>query len=221
MQMKSQPRSKRSLPVRTPERSEHIVLYDVPWEAYQRILDAFGDRRLRHSYLCGTLEIMSPMKSHDAIKTFLGRMIETIADVLDIDIQCMGSTTLTREQVSRGLQPDECYYIANEQLVRGTLFYDPVNHPPPDLAVEVDVTHAAVDRSEIYAGIGVAEVWRWKEGRMEFFRLQKGEYRPIKKSLSFPFLPAKFLEGLLGRYEGSSERELLRELKALVREAQK
>ena len=73
--------------------AEHVVLYDVSWEAYEHLLEAVGDRRLRHSYDDGTLEIMSPLKRHDRVKSLLARLIEMAAYEWDIDIQGIGSTT--------------------------------------------------------------------------------------------------------------------------------
>jgi len=99
------------------------LLHSVSWSDYMRFLDALGDRSLRHTYDGGELEIMSPRKDHDWIKSFIGRMIEYIAVSFEIDIQCIGSTTLTGERVTKGFQPDEAYYVANEAVVRGKKTY--------------------------------------------------------------------------------------------------
>src|SRR5688572_26869322 len=90
---------------------EHVVLYDVPWKAYEAILEAIGDRRLRHTYDRGALEIMSPLKRHDRTKKILARMIEAAALALDVEIQSIGSTTLRKKAKEKGLEPDECYYV--------------------------------------------------------------------------------------------------------------
>src|SRR5262245_15230309 len=103
------------------ELTEHIVLYDVSWEAYEALLEAMGDRRLRHSYDQGVLEIMSPLKRHDRAKKIIARMLEAMALELDIDIQSIGSTTLRKRPKQKGLEPDECYYVAHEPQVRDKL----------------------------------------------------------------------------------------------------
>jgi Uma2 family endonuclease len=101
----------------TAEHFEHIVLYGISWEAYEHLLDLFGDRRLRHSYDAGVLEIMSPLKRHDRAKKVLARLIESMALELDIEIQPIGSTTLRRRERRKGLEPDECYYVQHEMVV--------------------------------------------------------------------------------------------------------
>ncbi len=95
------------------------VLNGVTWSDYARFLEILGDYYLRHTFDQGTLEMMSPRKDHDWIKRFVGRIVETVAFQFDINIQCIGSTTVTDVTIGRGFQPDEAYYIANEPVVRG------------------------------------------------------------------------------------------------------
>ncbi len=90
-------------------------VYGVTWPQYLAFLEAIGETYCRHNYANETLEIMSPRKDHDWVKRFIGRIIETIAYELDIEIQCIGSTTITSSAVSRGFQPDEAYYVAVER----------------------------------------------------------------------------------------------------------
>src|SRR5262245_59265718 len=130
----------------SPEVVEHIILHDVSWEAYGRILEAFGSRRLRHTYIDGVLEIMSPLRRHEWVKKFLARMIEMMVYQLDIDIECLGSTTLRKEAKKRGLEPDECYWIQHALEAGSNDDFDPNRDPPPDLAIEVNVTHADLSR---------------------------------------------------------------------------
>ena len=211
MQMKSQPRRKKSPQTPSFEVREHVLLYGVSWEQYERLLEAFDGRRLRHSYLRGTLEIMSPLKLHDEIKKLLARMVEMASFVLDIDIQSIGSTTLRKEADEQGLEPDECYYLANEPRVRHRRDYDPKVDPPPDLAIEVDVTHASIDRFEIYAMLGIPEVWRWSQNKIDFYKLSRGKYRSIKRSSAFPMLRPQDLQTYMKRREEIGERRMIRE----------
>lgn len=194
------------------EVAEHIVLYDVPWEAYEALLEAIGDRRLRHSYDDGTLEIMSPLKRHDRIKTLLARILEMTAFELDTDIQSIGSTTLRKQPRRKGLEPDECYYIAHEEAVRFEEDYDPNRDPPPDLAIEVDVTHSAVSRMDIYSELGVPEVWRVAGDKVTFYRHAKdGTYVKTSRSKAFPIVTPAVIEDFLGKRRQMSERQLLKE----------
>lgn len=229
------------------EPPEFVVLYGVPWETYEGILDALGEyhlrhtydegtlelRRvlygvtwadylkllsatpgfyLRHTYDEGTLEIMSPRKDHDWVARLVGRMIEAMALVLDIPIQSIGSTTLRAAKGGPGLQPDSTYYLANEPQVRCKETYDPKKDPPPDLAIEVDVTSTSVPRMPVFAKIGIPEVWRHHGRSVQFFRLTaKGEYRKMERSIAFPFLQAKDFTRFINRRGEIGENQVVRE----------
>lgn len=194
------------------------LLWDVSWDAYERILEAFGDHPLAHTYDRGSLEIlMSPRVDHDWIKSILGRVVEMIAFVLDIPIKSVGSTTLWRRDVRQGLQPDEGYYVHNEPRVRGKLTFDPDIDPPPDLAIEVDVTSKSIKRLPVYAALGVPEVWRHDGHAIVFFELQNGNYEPIPQSRAFPFLKPDDLNRLLEQIETVDETSLLKSFANWVR----
>lgn len=199
--------------------AEHVVIYDVSWEAYEQLLTVFGDRRLRHSYDDGTLEIMSPLKRHDRAKTIIGRLIETAALELDIDIQSIGSTTLRRRPRRKGLEPDECYYVQHEAQVRHEEDYEPERDPPPDLAIEVDVEHSSLSRLEIYAGLGVPEVWRFADDILTFLRLRRGKYVSMPRSAAFPQLTSRILQQLVARRWEFSENQLIREFISWLRKS--
>lgn len=206
-----------SLAVELPT-SEHVVLYDVPWDAYERVLEAFGDRRLRHSYAEGVFEILSPTKRHDQAKKLLARLVETAALELDIEIQSLGSTTLRRARRRRGIEPDECYFVQHAPQMLGRMDYDPEHDPPPDLAIEVDVTHSSVNRMEIYGAIGVREVWRLQNETLAFYKLQRsGEYRKVARSVAFPSITSKQLQELLNQRFRLSENKIVREFQRQLR----
>jgi Uma2 family endonuclease len=200
---------------------EHIVLYHVPWKAYEAILEAMGDRRLRHTYDRGTLEIMSPLKRHDRTKKIIGRMIEAASLALRIEIQSIGSTTLRKENKEKGLEPDECYYVAHEAAVRHFDDYDPQRDPPPDLAVEVDVTHSSVSRMDVYRGLGISEVWRLHAGDVTFYELTRGRYSKIDKSVAFPMITPLVVTKFLALRHEVSENEIIRRFVAFVRKVAK
>ena len=184
-------------------------MYDVSWDEYSSILDGRGDRRFHHTYDQGRLEIMSPSRRHEWEKSFLGRAIETIAYRLDIEIECLGNATHRREDLHQGLEPDECYYIANEPLVRDHVEdIDLTVDPPPDLVVEVDVTSSSIERIPIYAALGVPEVWQFDGEKLRIHLLDDaGQYRLSDVSLSFPFLPAqKLTDALTATHPTRSQR---------------
>src|SRR5688572_4284077 len=108
-----------------------FILEDVSWQAYEKVLKAFEDRRFPHTYVDGTLEIMTLSHEHEAIKKLLARFVENISVVLQIRMSSGGSITLKRELKNRGLEPDECYYVAHAAKVRGVKRITLEKHPPP------------------------------------------------------------------------------------------
>ncbi len=195
------------------------VLYGVSWDEYMAFLEATGDYKLRHTYDQGTLEMMSPRKSHEWDASLLGRLIERMVEELDIRIQSVGSTTFFRALGARGLQPDRSYYVANEPRVRGKEEYDPETDPPPDLVIEVDLTSSCVARMPVYATLRVPELWRYGRKKLTFFGLsRRGEYRELRHSKAFPFLrPADLMRFLDTRHE-TDENSVVRAFVAWLRE---
>jgi Uma2 family endonuclease len=133
--------------------------------------------------------IMSPLPIHDKVKKMAARLIELATLEREIPISSFGSTTWKRYDLEKGLEPDECYYIQSEPQVRGRTDIDLKRDPPPDLAVEVDITHNPLDRPGIYAALGVREVWRYDGERFTFVRrTASGTYAPIPTSEALPFI---------------------------------
>lgn len=195
------------------------VLYPVDWDDYEGFLNALGDYSVRHTYDGGTLEMMSPLKEHDWVKKLLGRMIEAVSLELDMPVQSVGSMTIRKAIKSRGLQPDESYYIANEAKVRGNKHYDPKVDPPPDLVVEADVTNSVVNRLPVFASIGVPEIWHHDGQKLRFLKLKKsGEYGSIRRSDAFPMLTPQTVMSFLDRASKTNETALIKELMSWVRE---
>jgi Uma2 family endonuclease len=184
----------------------HAVLHGIRWETYERLLGDLEDRRLRLTYDCGTLEIMSPSQAHERVKHVIARMIEAMTEVLEIPLQGGGSTTWRRRDLEKGLEPDECYWVQNESEVCGRLELDLRVDPPPDLAIEVDVYSPSLDRLKIYGALGVPEVWRWKDGCIEVhLRQPDGSFTMGARSACFPWLPMDEFRTWLDR--GLTERE--------------
>lgn len=190
-----------------------VVLTGVTWEMYEKILEAFGERRLRHTYIDGLLEIMSPLHIHEWRKKFIGRMIEMMSLRLRVPIKSAGSTTLRKKLKRRGLEPDESYYVQKEPLVRGREDIDLRTDPPPDLAVEVDNTHKSLDRLEAYAKLGVPEIWRHDGKTISFLKLDaKAAYAPIKRSVAFPPVSPADIQRYLDMLSTRDENSILEEL---------
>ncbi len=173
--------------LRQPE--QRIQLSGISWQTYQVLLRELSDRRLRLTYNRGILEIMAPSPEHELYKKLLGRFVETIAEELRISIYPVGSTTLNRPDISSGLEPDDCFYIQNRTAVKGKKRIDLTHDPPPDLAIEIDLTNSAKNRLEVLANIGVPEVWRYDGISLTIYQLQKKKYTPCHQSPTFGTFP--------------------------------
>ena len=167
---------------------QHMVLEDVSWDFYERLLKEIGDRPIRVTYDQGRLEMMSPLPEHEQVKKIIDRLIWELCWELGMEVASFGSTTYRRKDAQKGLEPDECYYFKEERRMRARKRWYPRRDPPPELVVEVDVTHRSVAREPIYAALGVSEMWRWTGRRLECLELAGGEYKPRERSLVFPFL---------------------------------
>jgi Uma2 family endonuclease len=142
---------------------------------------------VRTTYDRGEFEIMYPSFEHDNAADILGRFVVTLTEEFQLPIQHGGSVTLRLRRFRRGLEPDRCYWIAHEPQVRGLRQLDLRIHPPPDLAIEVDVSRRSLNRMRVYARLGVPEVWRFDDPALEFLVLQpNGKYAQAAHSLSFP-----------------------------------
>jgi Uma2 family endonuclease len=171
------------------EPAERIVLRGLSWDQYVTISDALPESSgLRTAFDGNSLELMVTSFGHERYKKLIGRLIEMLTFELEIDICSGGQTTFRREDVERGLEPDQCYWIAHFDAMSGKQQWSPDTDPPPDLAVEIDVTSSSVDREGIYAGLGVAELWRFDGDRLRAYRLRRKRYQPSAMSMAFPFL---------------------------------
>jgi Uma2 family endonuclease len=141
---------------------ERTILHDVSWETYESLLADHLDRSApRFTYDQGVLEIMSPSSEHEEISDLIKQMVYTLAGEMNLDIRGFGSTTFRREDIKRGFEPDACFYIQSVDRIKGVTKLDLATQPPPDLVVEIDITHPSLDKFPIYAQVGVPEVWRY------------------------------------------------------------
>jgi Uma2 family endonuclease len=195
-----------------PESPQHLVMDDVDWEFYEQVLEQVGNSRLRVVYDQGRLEIMAPSSFHETVKTIVARIIETYALAADIPIVGWGSTTFRDKALARGLEPDECYYVAHVAAMEGKRTWDPRVDPPPDLAIEVDISQYLLDRPSIYAALGVPEIWQYKVNQIIYTtRNRQGKYIAKEKSLAFPkFLPADLNRFLQMAQKGSQHETMKR-----------
>ena len=166
-----------------------LLLENVSWDEYENYLKEIGDDyRLRLSYDDGRLEIMSPSFEHEDIASAFPILIFALAQECGMKYKGARSTTMRKKPKTKGIEPDDCYYFKNYQALIGKKTIDLAVDPPPDLALEIDITSPSLKKLGIYAAIGVPELWRFRSQRMQFFRLVGDEYVELSHSDLFPFL---------------------------------
>ena len=195
---------------------QRLTLYNVSWDAYEQILDALGDGRAVHlTYDQGVLEFMVPSEAHENPSDVIGDFIKTLTIESGLNIKSMASTTLKREPLQKGAEPDKCYYIQHEEIVRGRTV-DIERDPPPDLVVEVDITHTDIDKNRLYAQMGIPEFWRFNGTVLRIYQLQQGTYQEVPVSPTFPWVPKSTFDHFLAQCKTVGEGPAQLELRAWV-----
>ena len=170
---------------------DRVILRNISWQTYQSLIKDFeAEPAIRLTYDRATVEIRMPLDPHQTYKKLIGRFIEAATEELDLEIRSLGSRTCDREDVARGLEPDQCYYIQHEALVRDVEQIDLAQFPPPDLAVEVDITSSSLDRFSLYTDLGIPEIWRYDGQSLTIYYLQDGKYEMRDCSVALPLLKA-------------------------------
>ncbi len=198
-----------------------IRLSSIDWPTYTRLLRIFAEHpRVRLTYDRGELEIMSPLLEHDFDGSILGQFVVIMTDELDLPFMPGGSTTMRRRKRQKGIESDKCYWIANAPRMASTRRLDLRTDPPPDLAIEIDVSHSSMDRMGIYAALKVPEVWRLDGDVLTFQVLDEhGAYQASAVSRSFPLVtPADLLVFLQEARRCCNQQPVLRKFRAWVRD---
>ncbi|MBD1810424.1 Uma2 family endonuclease [Microcoleus vaginatus DQ-U2] len=201
-----------------PSQSSGILLKNISWKTYESLLNELAEQGgIRLTYDRGNLEIMTPSAPHEGSKKILGRFVESVTEELNVEIRSLGSLTCRREDLARGLEPDQCYYIQNENVVWDKEQIDLNQDPPPDLVVEIDVTSSSIDRLSLYASLGVPEVWRYDGNRLIIYQLESQEYTERDVSPTFPFLSQVEMLRFLELRRTTKENALIRLFREWVR----
>jgi Uma2 family endonuclease len=176
---------------------EKVLLRDITWETFQSlIIELESQPNHRLTYDNGLLEIWR-LSIHTRYPKLLARLVAVVTMELEIEMCSLGSCTWSRKDLLKGVEADECYYIQHEAMIRGKMAIDLTIDPPPDLAIEVDVTSLSLPRLPIYGALGVPEVWRVYEGNVQILVLQDGEYERVDRSLSLPLMTTTILQDFL------------------------
>ena len=198
--------------------ANRFLLKNISWQTYEALLkDLESQRGIRLTYDRGLLEIMTPLAPHERNSRLIGRLVEALTEELNIEICSLGSLTCKREDLARGLEPDECYYIQNEPVIRSLEQIDLNQDPPPDLAIEIDITSSSINRLALYASLGVPEVWRYDGSRLIIYQLEGGEYRVCDRSSTFPLITSSEIIRFLELRKSNGETALIRLFREWVR----
>ncbi|MDZ7958082.1 MAG: Uma2 family endonuclease [Aulosira sp. DedQUE10] len=201
-----------------PVQGSRIVLYDVSWQTYEKLLEAFAEHpKLRMNYYQGTLELMTPLPEHETYAWTLGRLITVLTEELGMEIRGLKSTTWRSQLKAVGKEADECFYIQNEIKVRNKLDINLANDPPPDLAIEIDKTNPSINKMEIYAELKVPEFWRYEAGKLIINILTATGYVDSETSLAFGTFPIKELTKFMHLDSQKGENARMREFREWVR----
>ncbi|MBD6620129.1 Uma2 family endonuclease [Komarekiella sp. 'clone 1'] len=195
-----------------------LLIKNISWSGYKHILADLGENRSsRISYSQGVLEIMAPLPEHEVSKKIIGNLVEILLEELDIEFWSLGSTTFDKEKMDAGVEPDDCFYIQNEAAVRGKDIIDLTIDPPPDLAIEIDITSRT--RFNNYEVLGVPELWRWNGTKLEINVLTNGKYVKSVTSSIFPdLLVAQTVPEYLIRSKIDGRNEAMKAFRVWVRE---
>lgn len=167
---------------------QQLLVEDVNWQQFESILAELGERRAsRLSYSNGRLEIMVPLPEHEKAKEIIGDMVKILLETRQIAFESLGSTTLKNERMSQAVEPDTCFYIQNQAAVIGKNRLDMSVDPPPDLAVEIDLTSRT--QLDNYQILGVPELWRYARRGLQINVLQAEQYIESDVSPTFPDIP--------------------------------
>ena len=162
-----------------------ITIPNVTWLEFEKILEELGQKRtIRLAYSQQHLEIMSPLPEHERVKILIADLVKIILRVHKKPWEALGSTTFKNQMMEAGIEPDECFYIKNYQAVIGKNRLDLTQDPPPDLAIESDLT--SLTEITAYQKLKVPELWVYNQGQLTIYLLQEEEYQQSPVSLNFP-----------------------------------
>ena len=186
------------------------VLHEIPWKLYRRLRKMNANYNIRMTYDRGELEIMSPSPLHEGIDRLLARMIGVWSLTHKIPIRSCGKMTVSKSALKKGFEPDDCYYVQNEPEMWNKKKISFKTDPPPDLAIEVEVTRKLLNKTEIYAAFRVPELWCCNGNTIKILELSKeGEYVPRETSICFPGFPIAKAEEIVRQVAAAHETELV------------
>lgn len=197
---------------------QRVRLSGISWETYERLLSEHRGRKSpRFTYHRGELEIMVISFEHEESNRLLHDLFTVLAEEQGLDFVNAGSTTLKREDLEGGFEPDTAFYVAHAGLIRGKARLELPVDPPPDLVIEVDITNPSVDKMPIYHAMGVPEVWRYDGANLHFFVLAEGGYRSSEESLALSALTRSIASAFMKEARSKPRTAWMREIREWAR----
>ena len=197
---------------------KRVSLENISWQGYEQILNALGENRaVKVHYYQGVLEFMTPLEAHESSSENIGILIHILTEELNLNIKSLASTTLKIPSKKAGAEPDKCYYIKNEPMVRGKT----VNlnqDPPPDFVLEVDITNTDINKTKLYQDIKVPEFWRYNGKNLTIYILEGEEYQESENSFNFPILTKEIVYQFISDCRINGETQAKREFRNKIRE---
>ncbi|HEY6327879.1 MAG TPA: Uma2 family endonuclease [Blastocatellia bacterium] len=195
-----------------------LTVHGLSWSEYQGLLADLGDdRSVRLTYDRGKLEAMSPSSKHERSKEFLSHLARIAAIESGCDLESLGSTTQKQQWKDRGAEPDACFYVQNAARIIGKSQIDLRTDPPPDIVVEIDLSHQSPSKLEIYSAMGINELWRYDGQRLSIYHLTGKVYVEAESSLAFPILTARLLSEFIKKSHVDGQSAALRAFQARIR----
>ena len=195
-----------------------LILTDVSWEEYEQLLTDLGDGyAVRITYNQERLEITRATSMHECLKEATSYLASTLAEATGVELESGGSTTFRQEWLERGVEPDACFFVQNATRIIGRDVIDLRTDPPPDIVVEIDVSHESTGKLVIYAGMNVPELWRYDEQRAHIYVLTDQGYVEVPASRTFSVLTSDALSQFLEQSKTAGQTAALRSFREWLR----
>jgi len=187
-----------------------ISFPNVSWEEYEELLDQFVEPAgLRMSYFQRELTAMSLSAEHEKYARFIEKLMTILSHIRRINIISFGSWTMKKSENQAGKEPDACFYVQTAAAIGNRINLDFATDPPPDIAVEVDIHHKTKNQLELYAALGIPELWVFENARLTIHLLEEEHYVETETSRALPMLTATVLTEFINRLPKDGEFQTL------------
>jgi Uma2 family endonuclease len=210
------------------EATEHLpvgatlVIHEFDWVDYERLVDALGERsHLRINYDCGRLEILSPSTPHEEYARLLDLIVFVFCEAFDLNFRSFGGATWKKKAFAVGLEADACYYTRSAPLIDGKNVIDIKSDPPPDIAVEIDLTRNSLRKFRIYASLSIPEIWRYDGKAFRLYALTDDKYVQINDSRLLPGLTGSMLAKVIEEGKTGKTMDALKAFRRRIQELQR